>query len=281
MRFRALPVLLFTFMLVCSAFAQDPNAAPPWPPNNGSGVNPHRSGRGMGSGMGMGVAGGRGVMGAVTEVAADHFMVKTEDGQTFIVHFSVNTRIMKQPAGSRGRGGMRRGGGQRQEEGQGQAQGQMQGRDGSFGGGGAPPETIKAADIKVGDAIGAMGEMDQAAKSIGAVAIVLLDPETAKQMAEMRANYGKTWLQGKVTAIDGVKVTLMGAVDNVAHSFVADENTAFRKRREPITLGDIEVGDMVRADGAVKEGVFTAANVIVMGRPPGGMPSGPNTPAPQ
>ena len=123
--------------------------------------------------------------------------------------------------------------------------------------------------------------MDESAKSIGAIAIVLLDPETTRQMAEMRANYGKTWVQGKVTAIDGVKVTLMGVIDNAAHSFVADENTTFRKRRDPITLADISVGDMVRADGSIKDGVFTANNVVVMGMPPGGFTGGPRNPPPQ
>lgn len=272
MRFRDLPVLLSCFLLVCSAFAQDPNGLP-WPPNNGS-ANPQRGGRGM-MGMDMGITGGRGVMGTVTEVAADHYIIKTEDSQTYTVHFSVNTRIMKQPAGMRGPGGggVRRGDGQRQ---------QGQRPAGGSGGAGSVPETIKATEIKVGDAIGAMGELDQAAKSIGAVAIALLDPQTAKQMAEMRANFGKTWIQGKVTGIDGVKVTLMSPVDNAAHSFVADENTTFRKRREPITLADIEVGDMVRADGAIKDGAFTAASVVVMGMPPGGMPGGPrNAPPPQ
>jgi len=271
MQFRALTALLVTLMLTCAGTAQDPGAAP-----GSSGGNPQRGGRGFGGGMGMGMGlpGGRGVMGTVTEIAADHFTVKTEDGQTLTVHFSANTRMMKRPAGARGPGERRRGGGQ------GQGQEQSQGR-GGFGAGGGPPETIKATDIKVGDAIGVMGEMDEPAKSIGAVAIVLLDPETTKQMAEMRANYGKTWVQGKVTAIDGVKVTLMGSIDNAAYSFVADENTTFRKRRDPITLADIAVGDMVRADGAIKDGVFTAGNVVVMGMPPGGVPGGPRNPPPQ
>ena len=264
MQFRALPVLLSSFLLICSAMAQDPIAAPSGPPNNGSGANWQRGGR---MGMGMGVAGGRGVMGTVTDVTPDHFNIKTEDAQTFTVHFSVNTRIMKQPAGSRIPGSMRGGG-------RPQRQGQEQDQLGNFGAGGAPPETIKASDIKLGDAIAAMGELDQSAKSIGAVAIILLDPQTARDMAEMRANFGKTWIQGKVTVIDGVKVTLMSAVDNAVHSFVADENTTFRKRREPITLSDIEVGEMVRADGAIKDGAFIAANVVVMGIPPSGGPGG-------
>lgn len=126
-----------------------------------------------------------------------------------------------------------------------------------------------------------MGEVDAAGKSVGAVFIVQLDPERAKQMEEMRANYGKTWMMGKVTAIDGVKVTIAGSIDNLPLAFVADENTTFRKRREPITLADIQVGDMVRAEGALKDGTFTATAVNVMGMPQGGTPSVPRTAPPQ
>jgi hypothetical protein len=96
------------------------------------------------------------------------------------------------------------------------------------------------------------------------VVVLQIDPERAMQMREMQANYGKTWLMGKVTAIDGVKVTIMGAMDNAAHVIVADENTTFRKRREPITLADIQVGDTVRAEGAVKDGSFLASAVSAM-----------------
>lgn len=214
-------------------------------------------------------------MGTVTEVAADHYTVKTEAGETYTVHFSANTRILKQVAGMGGGG--RRGGGQGQGEGQGQGGGQ----GGGMGRGGNPPQPIKATDIKVGDAIGAMGEVDAVAKQVGAVVIVQMDPERAKQMMEMQANYGKTWIQGKVTAIDGVKVTVMGVVDNAPHPFVADENTTFRKRRDPITLADIQVGDMVRAEGAVKDGTFTATSVNVMVMPQGGGPNVPRAGSPQ
>jgi len=119
----------------------------------------------MGGGAGM----GRGVMGTVTEVAPDHFRIKTEAGDLYTIHYSVNTRIMK------GGGGFRR---QQSENGA------------PF----TPPTPIKASDIKVGDAIGASGEMDAAAKSVGAVVIFQIDPETATRMREMQANYGKTWL---------------------------------------------------------------------------------------
>jgi hypothetical protein len=209
-------------------------------------------------GMGAGMM-GRGLTGTVTVVAADHYTIKTDTGDNYTIHFSANTRIMKQMAGMRERG----------ESGQGTG----------AGAGGNPPQQIKATDIKVGDAIAAMGEVDATAKSVGAMVVMQLDPERAKQMREMQANYGKTWLAGKVTAIDGVKVTLLGSIDSVVHVFVADENTTFRKRREPVTLADVLVGDMVRAEGAVKDGIFLATQVNVMGIPPAGTPSVPrNTP---
>ena len=190
-------------------------------------------------------------MGTVTEAGADHYNIKTDTGETYTVHFSVNTRIMK-PSGQR--------------RGQGE--------------GGNPPQLLKPGDIKVGDAIAAMGEVDATAKSVGAVAIMQIDPERAKQMREMQANYGRTWLMGKVTAVDGVKVTLEGGPDKAVHTFVADENTTFRKRREPITLADIQVGDMVRAEGAVKDGSFLATAVVAIGPPAEGERGGPRDVAP-
>ena len=133
-----------------------------------------------------------------------------------------------------------------------------------------PPQQIKASDIKVGDAIGASGEMDTTGKSIGAVLVVQLDPERAKQMREMQANFGKTWVMGRVTAVQDTKITLQSPVDNAAHTVEADENTTFHKRRDLITLADIQVGDNLRAEGAVKGGVFMAATINVMGAPRNG-----------
>lgn len=263
--------------LTAAAVAQDPGSAPPpgqdanqnSGPGNGRGYG-QRGGRGGGAGMGGGMM-GRSVMGTVTAVGADHFTIKTEMGDVYTVHLSANTRITRQPAGARGPGG---GGG-----GQGMGGGA---RRGGYGGGN-PPLEIKAADIKVGDAIAAAGDIDATAKSVGAMRVVLLDSETAKRMQEMVANFGKTWLQGKVTAINGTTITLTGALDNAPHTVVADENTTFRRRRDPITLADIQVGDTVRAEGAVKDGVFTATAVndgAMTGGPPPNSPSGPPTGAP-
>ena len=211
------------------------------PQGRGSGQRGNRGGWGGGAMM------GRGVLGMVTEITPEHFTVKTENGELYTIHYSVNTHIMK-----------------------GNGRGFRLGQGGSNGGEFQPPPTptpIKANDIKVGDAIGATGEMDANAKSVGAIAIVQIDPERAKEMREMQANYGKTWLMGKVTSINEVKVTLQGGPDNATHTFIADENTTFRKRRDPITLGDIQVGDMIRTEGSVKNGAFLATSVAVMAPP--------------
>jgi hypothetical protein len=248
MNLRLLSAIVFSLALGAASAQDAPPPAGQTQSSGAGGGQGQRGGRGGGFGFG-----GRGLLGTVTEVGADHYTIKTDAGQTYVVHFSANTRIMKQTAQRRSPG-EGDGGGNREQ---------------------SAPQTLKPTDIKVGDAVTAIGEVDEAAKSVGAVMVLQLDPERAKQMREMQANYGKTWLIGKVTAINETKVTLMGSVDNAAHAFQADENTTFRKRREPITLADVQVGDAVRVEGAVKDGVFVATSVSVMGMPPGGGPSVP------
>jgi Domain of unknown function (DUF5666) len=252
-------VVLLALATGAAAVAQQDAGAPPQQ-GQGSGY-----GQGRGGGRGMGAM-GRGLSGTVTQVAADHFQVKNEAGDVYTVHFSANTRIMRtvpRPAGAAndnqpGAAGTRGGGNGGRNGWGGQGGGQMD-----------PPVAIKATDIKVGDIIMAGGEIDDAAKSVGAISILQLDPERAKQMREMQANFGKTWLMGRVTAVNEAKVTLDSNVDHASHAFTADENTTFRKRRDPITLADVQVGDMVRVEGAVKDGAFVATNVMVMGPGPG------------
>lgn len=239
MKLFSLPAFVFALALV-PAFAQD--NAPPANQQERSGGWQGRRGAGN---WGM----GRGTVGTVTAAAGDQFTIKTETGEIYTIHFSVNTRIMKQPP-------------PQQHQGQPQAE-RGEGRR-------TPPEPIKASDIKVGDVIAAGGEVDPTAKSVGAVFILLVDPERAEQMRAMEANFGKTWLAGRVTAIDEVKVTLEWGPEKKISTFVADENTTFRKHHDPITLADIQVGDMVRVDGTLKNGTFVATNVAVMGPPPNG-----------
>lgn len=292
MNLRQFSVLAIGLALGLSAGAQ--NATPASGDANGGGQRGQRTGMGQG-GMGGGAGMfGRGIEGTVTEVAADHYTIKNYMGEIYTVHFSANTRFMKQAVGAPGMGqGTGAGQGRAMDPGAGGGQGRGMGRSGQgtgqgggqrggpgMGAGGNRPEPIKATDIKVGDAVGAMGEVDASAKSVGAVVVLLMDPQRAKEMQQLEANYGKTWLMGKVTAIDGTKVTLLGSVDNASHSFLADENTVFRKRREPVTMADIAVGDILRVEGAAAGGSFTASTVNVMGAP-GDAPTVPRSAPPQ
>jgi hypothetical protein len=240
-----------------------------------------RRGRGMGGFPG----GGRGVLGSVTEVAADHYTIKSDSGETYTVHFSANTRIVKQGPGGprnggRGGGGNGAGGGTGNSAGNGSGEGS--------GGERVVPQAIKPTDIKVGDVITAGGEVDATGKSIGAVFIAQVDPERARQMREMQANYGKTWLAGRITAVDGTTITIEGMIDHAPHAIVVDENTSFRQRRDAITLADIKPGQQLRAEGAAKGGGFLATTVTAMepqdrgeGRGPGGYQPAAGAPKPQ
>ena len=249
-----LSAIVIGVALAAAAVAQD--AGTPVPTGGNGGGYGQRDGRG---GFGGGPL-GRGLMGTVTGVAADHYTIKTDAGDVYVVHFSANTRIVKQGAQVHRPGG---------------------GSGGQDAGGGNPPQQIKASDIKVGDVIGVMGEIDATAKSVGAAAIAEVDPERVQQMRAMEANFGKTWLQGKVTAINETTITLTGTLDNVPHTVAADENTAFRKHREPVTLAEIQLGDTIRADGAVRNGVFIATGINVGGARGDETPAVPRSAPPQ
>jgi hypothetical protein len=256
----SLPLLLLTtgFALVLAAVPQNggtqtsSTTAQPQATAGQQGSGQRARGGGM-RGMGEFPGGGRAILGTVAETAADHYTIKSEDGTVYTVHFSVNTRIVK--------GGGRRG----QGAGRGNGGGQGSGEQGSGAAGDRPqPQALKPTEIKVGDIITAGGEMDEAGKSIGAVFIALIDPERAKEMREMQANYGKTWLAGRVTGIDGTTITVDGLVDHAKHAIEVDENTSFRKRRDSITLADIQTGAQLRAEGSLQGGVFRATTVTAM-----------------
>jgi hypothetical protein len=159
-------------------------------------------------------------------------------------------------------------------------------------------QPVKAADIKVGDSVGAMGVLDAPTKTVHALGVFVVD---AEQVKKMRENLGKTYIAGKVTAIDldSLKLTVQRS-DNVSQVIAVDEGTSFRRGGrmmmsmmngtgpvdgsgpgrpagagagagtgagagggESITLADIKVGDMVAGPGALKNGVFVPTQLGV------------------
>jgi hypothetical protein len=169
--------------------------------------------------------------------------------------------------------------------------------------------TVKIADLKVGDGVMAAGNLDAPNKTLHAAIVFATD---AAQVKEMKANLGKTYIVGKVTAIDldNAKMTVERP-DHVEQTIGFDETTSFRKGGrgagrmgsgtgggegaapgaapaeggESITLADIKVGDVVRGTGAVKGGVFVPTQVVVGtpgqgGRRRGGDGAAPSAAAP-
>jgi Domain of unknown function (DUF5666) len=150
-------------------------------------------------------------------------------------------------------------------------------------------QPVKLADVHAGDGVGAMGEIDPATKTVHAAAVFVVD---AAQVKKAREEMGKSYISGKVTAIDALNLTIQRP-DGVSQTIAVDESTSFRKgtRRmgmamrgdpvavgpgagggrgqggepgESITLADVKVGDRVFGPGSVKAGVFVPTQLVVV-----------------
>jgi hypothetical protein len=114
-------------------------------------------------------------------------------------------------------------------------------------------QPVKVADIKVGDGLGAMGVLDAPTKTVHAVFVGVID---AEQVKKAREDMGKTYITGKVTAIDmdALKVTVMRP-DGVSQVIGVDEQTSFKRGGRGMAAmasggGVIEMGGGGRGNGA-------------------------------
>ena len=160
-------------------------------------------------------------------------------------------------------------------------------------------QPVKLVDIKAGDGIGAAGNVDASAKTVHAAVLMVVD---AEQLRRAEENLGKTYITGRVKAIDDLKLTI-ARPDGVTPTIEVDEQTSFRRGGrgmgllmggaatggpdtsnrsgpapansrtpqsgqdpggESITLADIKVGDSVVGQGSVKHGVFVPTQLGVI-----------------
>lgn len=128
-------------------------------------------------------------------------------------------------------------------------------------------EEAKLSDLHAGDVVVAMGNMDDQSKTLGAMFVLVLDTQQAARMEQMRAEFGKTWTTGRVTAIKDLTLTVERP-DKLTQTITVNENTEFRKRGQggpqDIAFPDIKVGDRVMARGALQSNTFVATEVTVM-----------------
>jgi hypothetical protein len=200
-------------------------------------------------------AGMQRVGGTVTAVAGANVTIKAEDGTTYQIVTTDNTRLM------RGRG-----------------------------------VSLKLSDLKPGDGVMAMGNLDAPNKTLHAAMVISIDAEQMKKIEEEHkqelANLGKTLIVGRVTAIDLDNATMtVERPDGISQTIGFDEGTSFRRGRiaagsgggmgfgagansaaatpatptgESITLADIKVGDRVEGPGQIKSGKFVPKELTVM-----------------
>jgi hypothetical protein len=215
-------------------------------------------------GDGGGPVNGRTVRGTVTAIAPPFVTIKTDDSETWQVKLGPNARLVKRSGPMRGAGGERRENPDAQQ---------------------TPPESITITDVHVGDTLAAGGDVDNAAKKLNAAFGFVIDAATVKQL---QTDWGVTYIAGKITAInpDDAKITVQRPDGKLA-TIQADESTSFRKGRDSVTLADIKVGDTVTGRGALKNGLFTPATLVVFDpnarrgpRNNGGDASKPTTPSP-
>ena len=155
-------------------------------------------------------------------------------------------------------------------------------------------DSVKLSAVHVGDGIGAMGEIDASNRTVHALFVSIVD---AEQLKKMREALGKTWISGRVTAINELKLTILRS-DKVTQVIEVDEDTSFkrggrgmqqimggapvsvpsqegdkpgiggdgvsRRSGESITLADIKVGDSIAGEGSLKRGMFVPATLAVL-----------------
>jgi hypothetical protein len=145
--------------------------------------------------------------------------------------------------------------------------------------------TVKVADLKVGDGVMAAGMLDAPNKTLHAAMVFATD---AAQVKALKDNLGKTYIVGRVTAVDLDNATMtVERPDHVTQTIGFDETTSFRRGGrgmgrmgggvdggaaapemggESITLADIKVGETVRGAGTMKGERFVPTQLVVMER---------------
>lgn len=191
---------------------------------------------------------GRALLGTVSAVSADHFAVKTEKGVHADVYFSANTRILEQELPAKA--------GVPVDCLAMAEAGQMEGT----------LQPVKAVAIQRRDVIVAGGRVDAKTGQVGAVVIAKLDPVCARQAKERAKEYGKTWLAGRVTAIAGKRVTLETVMDPAPASFTITDATVVKRQQMVVPVSAMQVGDLLRVDGARRHGEFAAHSIVLMER---------------
>jgi hypothetical protein len=108
-------------------------------------------------------------------------------------------------------------------------------------------QPIRLSDIKPGDSVTARGTVDATKKTVEAMMVMDTDAAT---LAKAKENMGKTYIIGRLTAIDAdnLKLTVMRS-DNVTQVIAVDDGTSFQRGNRGVTAD-------VTAAGGIAGGGF-------------------------
>ncbi len=128
-------------------------------------------------------------------------------------------------------------------------------------------EEAKRSDFKLGDRVFVSGGQDK--DGVWTAEIVRgrtggggfsRGPAMGGAQAKPEDN-GRSYILGEVARIDGTKLTIRKP-DNTEQVIEVDDETSFRSGRESATFADVKIGDFVRGQGALKNGVFVPRELI-------------------
>jgi uncharacterized protein DUF5666 len=117
-------------------------------------------------------------------------------------------------------------------------------------------------DIHPGDPILANGDIDEQARTIQALTITIQQPLAARMFENLRANFGKTWTAGIVTAVQGNSITVQRR-DGQSQTFSVDDGTAWSLHDQPATSAMARVGESIRVQ--LRPGASVANQVSIQG----------------
>jgi hypothetical protein len=117
-------------------------------------------------------------------------------------------------------------------------------------------------DIHRGDPILANGDIDEQARTIQAIAVNIQQPLAARMFENLRANFGKTWTAGIVTAVQGNSITVQRR-DGQSQTFSVDDGTAWSLHDQPATSAMARVGESIRVQ--LRPGASVANQVSIQG----------------
>ena len=108
-------------------------------------------------------------------------------------------------------------------------------------------QAIKLSDVKPGDSVTARGTVDATKKTVQAMMVNDVDAAT---MAKAKENMGKTYITGRITAIDAdnLKLTVM-RTDSVSQVIAVDEGTSFQRGTRGVAADVTAAGGMAGGFG--------------------------------